>query len=47
VVLKIWSELTFAQIAQALHISANTAASRYRYGIARLQASLASEVTHD
>jgi len=47
VVLKIWSELTFAQIAGALHISANTAASRYRYAIARLQTALASEVTHD
>jgi len=46
-VLKVWSELTFAQIAQALHIPANTAASRYRYAIARLQALLASEVTHD
>ncbi len=47
VVLKIWSELTFAQIAAALHISANTAASRYRYALARLQSALASEVTHD
>ena len=47
VVLKVWSELTFAQIAQTLHIPANTAASRYRYAIARLQTLLASEVTHD
>lgn len=47
VVLKIWSELTFAQIAEALHISANTVASRYRYAIARLQSALASEVTHE
>ena len=46
-VLKIWSELTFAQIAEALHIPANTAASRYRYAIERMQTLLASEVTHE
>ena len=28
--LKIWSELTFAQIAETLDIPLNTAASRYR-----------------
>ena len=33
VMLKIWSELTFAQIAEALDIPLNTAASRYRYGL--------------
>ena len=33
VVLKIWSELTFAQIANMLGIPLNTAASRYRYGL--------------
>ena len=33
VMLKIWSELTFAQIAQTLDIPLNTAASRYRYGL--------------
>jgi len=42
-VLKIWSGLTFAQIAAVLNISANTAASRYRYAIARLRESLAEE----
>lgn len=31
-VLKIWGELTFAQVAEALDIPMNTAASRYRYG---------------
>ena len=46
-VLKVWSELTFAQIAETLHMPANTAASRYRYAIARMQTLLASEVTHD
>ena len=33
VMLKIWSGLTFAQIAEALDIPLNTAASRYRYGL--------------
>jgi RNA polymerase sigma-70 factor (ECF subfamily) len=33
VVLKIWGELTFAQIAQALGESINTIASRYRYAL--------------
>ena len=33
VMLKIWSELTFAQIAETLDIPLNTAASRYRYGL--------------
>ncbi len=34
--LKIWGELTFAEIGEALEISPNTAASRYRYGLAAL-----------
>ena len=37
IVLKIWAELTFAQIAQALDESINTVASRYRYGIEGLR----------
>lgn len=36
-VLKIWGELTFAQIAEALGLSPNTAASRYRYAITALK----------
>ena len=36
-VLKIWGELTFAQIAEALKLSPNTAASRYRYAISALK----------
>jgi len=47
VVLKIWSDLTFSQIAAALRISSNTAASRYRYAMARLQTLLAPEVTRE
>jgi RNA polymerase sigma-70 factor (ECF subfamily) len=36
-VMKIWNELTFAEIAEALGISQNTAASRYRYALAALK----------
>jgi RNA polymerase sigma-70 factor (ECF subfamily) len=36
-VLKVWGELTFAEIAQALEIPANTAASRYRYALETLR----------
>jgi len=39
-VLKIWNELTFNEIAGALEISQNTAASRYRYALANLKKSL-------
>jgi RNA polymerase sigma-70 factor (ECF subfamily) len=35
--LKLWGELTFEEIAGALDISPNTAASRYRYGIDKLR----------
>ncbi len=39
-VMKIWNELTFAEIAGALGISQNTAASRYRYALAGLKKTL-------
>jgi RNA polymerase sigma-70 factor (ECF subfamily) len=39
-VMKIWNEFTFAEIAQALEISQNTAASRYRYALAALKKDL-------
>ena len=35
--LKLWEHLTFEQIAEALEIPMNTAASRYRYGIDKLR----------
>ena len=35
--LKLWERWTFAAIAQALGISLNTAASRYRYGLDKLR----------
>jgi len=44
VVLKIWGGLTFAQIADVAEISANTAASRYRYAMEKLGAILSDEV---
>jgi RNA polymerase sigma-70 factor, ECF subfamily len=37
VVLKVWAEMTFAEIAEVLDISANTAASRYRYALDKLR----------
>ncbi|MFG0289233.1 MAG: RNA polymerase sigma factor [Rhodopirellula sp. JB044] len=40
VVLKIWEEMTFAEIAGVLDISPSTAASRYRYAIAKLNCQL-------
>jgi RNA polymerase sigma-70 factor (ECF subfamily) len=37
VTLKVWGGLTFAEIAETLGIPANTAASRYRYGLIELR----------
>ena len=37
ITLKVWGGLTFAEIAHALEIPANTAASRYRYGLEELR----------
>jgi RNA polymerase sigma-70 factor (ECF subfamily) len=42
-VMKIWGGLSFPQVAEALGIPANTAASRYRYALARLREQLAEE----
>ena len=39
-VMKIWNDLTFAQIGEGLGISQNTAASRYRYALAALKKDL-------
>jgi RNA polymerase sigma-70 factor (ECF subfamily) len=36
VVLKIWEEMTFAQIGEILETSPNTVASRYQYAMAKL-----------
>jgi RNA polymerase sigma-70 factor (ECF subfamily) len=43
-VMKIWNELTFAEIAEVLGISQNTAASRYRYALAALKKNLVHDV---
>jgi RNA polymerase sigma-70 factor (ECF subfamily) len=43
VALKAFQDLTFAQIAQALNISPNTAASRYRYALGKLEGLLKKE----
>jgi RNA polymerase sigma-70 factor (ECF subfamily) len=50
VVLKIWEEMTFAEIGQVLETSPNTAASRYQYGLQKLTKCLAQtarEVHYD
>ena len=50
VVLKIWEEMTFAQIGGVLETSPNTAASRYQYAMAKLTRRLAAtqrEVQYD
>ncbi len=43
VVLKIWEELTFAQIAEVLGLPPATAASRYRYAMQKLASELRSQ----
>ncbi len=43
VVMRIWGGLSFPQVAQALDIPSNTAASRYRYALAKLREQLAKE----
>jgi RNA polymerase sigma-70 factor (ECF subfamily) len=40
IVMKVWGDKTFAEIGEALGISQNTAASRYRYGLEALRRKL-------
>lgn len=47
VILKHWEDLTFAEIAEALGLSQNTVASRYRYAMEKLQRSLEPLVKED
>jgi RNA polymerase sigma-70 factor (ECF subfamily) len=42
-VMKIWNDLTFAEIGQALGVSQNTAASRYRYALEGLRKTLPAQ----
>lgn len=44
-VMKVWGGLTWPQIGEALGISPNTAASRYRYALDKLRGLLAEEAT--
>ena len=39
-VLHVWGELTFSEIGELLGVSSNTAASRYRYALAKLRDSM-------
>jgi RNA polymerase sigma-70 factor (ECF subfamily) len=43
VVLKIWEEMTFAQIGEVLELSPHTAASRYQYAMTKLTARLSRQ----
>jgi RNA polymerase sigma-70 factor (ECF subfamily) len=42
-ILHLWGELTFSQIADLLGISSNTAASRYRYALAKLRQAMCTK----
>jgi RNA polymerase sigma-70 factor, ECF subfamily len=47
IVLHVWGELTFSEIAGVLNINANTAASRYRYALGKLrEAMCGKEITN-
>lgn len=43
IILHVWGELTFGQIAELLDISSNTAASRYRYALTKLRQSISAK----
>ena len=43
VVLHIWGDLTFSQIADLLSMNANTAASRYRYALEKLRDAMSAK----
>lgn len=47
VVLKIWEEMTFLQIAEVLEVAPATVASRYRYALAKLARRLGSIVREE
>jgi len=46
IAMKVYEQMTFEEIAAIVGGSANTAASRYRYGIARLRSALGGEDSH-
>ncbi len=45
IVLKIWEDMTFAQIAEILSLPSPTVASRYRYGLQKLELMLHSQAS--
>jgi RNA polymerase sigma-70 factor (ECF subfamily) len=45
-VLTIWGDLTFDQVAEQLDLPPNTAASRYRYALAGLRRELTAADCH-
>jgi len=47
VILKLWANLTFDQIAQTTAVPLNTAAARYRYALEKLAPLLSLENSHD
>lgn len=47
IALKVWEQLTFAEIAPIVKASPNTVMSRYRYGIERLRAWCGDEDGHE
>jgi RNA polymerase sigma-70 factor (ECF subfamily) len=47
IVLKIWSGLTFAQIAQAVDAPLSTVASRFRYALTRLEQDLSAQAASE
>ena len=47
IILKIWGDLTFEQVAETLDIPMNTAASRYRYALERLRRTLTPAMLAD
>jgi RNA polymerase sigma-70 factor (ECF subfamily) len=47
VILHHWSGLTFAEVSEALEISPNTAASRYRYALQKLREHFRSPQKHE
>ncbi len=44
-VLKLWGDFTFKEIAEQLEISPNTVASRYRYALSRLKEAMSHQET--
>ena len=46
-ILKIWGDLTFDEIARTLDLSSNTVASRYRYALQKLKDSVPQELEND